>query len=357
MYNQINSLHLNGSLLNKSGLLHYCHQVSGNPQAEEWESYIAEFIRSWLDDSQELSVKTSGSTGAPKEITLLKNNMLNSAQGSIDALGLGKGSRALLCMPARFIAGKMMIVRAMLGGWELQCIKPVLNPLKDTGVTANLDFTAITPMQLSAILEDKESRQNLETIGKIIVGGAALTDELISQCRKLKTEVYETYGMTETISHIALRKVNGDSPHEYFRVLPGVTIRQDERKCLVIQAAGISEHEIVSNDIVEIQDKDCFWFIGRFDNIINTGGVKISPEIVENKLKNLISRSFYITSVEDKLLGRKIILVMEGEPMTAHSEKALLEKCRQILDKFEMPKEISYLPQLPRTETGKIIRK
>jgi len=356
MYKKIRTLHLNGKLLDSRGLISFCVQKNNCQGTLSWEREITDFILEWLSDNKEITVKTSGSTGLPKEIKLLKNNMLNSARMSIDYLHLNKGTKALLCMPVRFIAGRMMVIRAMLGGWELFYSKPALNPFKEIDSDFRFNFTAITPMQLASVFTDEKSKTLLDNTDKIIVGGAPLTFALVEKCKDLRTCVFETYGMTETISHIALKKINGNDKSDYFELLQGITISADERNCLVINAPGLSESEIITNDIVEIKDPFHFRFIGRHDHIINSGGMKISPELTESKINKLTDRNFYISFIPDELLGEKVVLVMEGASPGAEKELEFLNKCRLVLDKYEMPKQILYKRIFLKTENGKLIR-
>lgn len=356
MYRKVHTLTLQGKPFQKSELLQHCEDLVSSMHTENWERNIAMFIFNWLDGEKYLEVKTSGTTGVQKTIYLKKDHMVNSARMTIDFLGLVRGTRALLCMPAEYIAGKMMIVRAMTGDWDLYCVKPGSNPLMSVPENTLLDFTAITPMQLAMILSDAQSRKKLNGMKKILVGGAGIPLPLVEKCRELKVSIYETYGMTETISHIAMKKINGTDASDYFQVLDGVTIEKDDKECLVINAPHLSDEKIITQDMVTILDKKSFRFMGRYDNMINSGGIKVFPESIEKKLSPYIITEFYITSMKDVLLGEKVVLVMEGNAFCLDRQEELLEKCRKVLNKYETPRAIIFCEKLQRSAGGKLIR-
>ncbi|UOX32659.1 AMP-binding protein [Flavobacterium sediminilitoris] len=313
----------------------YCFIKEGN----ENERYVGEFLLEWLDDSSFLEVQTSGTTGVPKIIKLEKQAMIQSALATGDFFQLEPGNSALLCLSAKYIAGKMMLVRAIILGLELDIALVDANPL--ALVNKEYDFVAMVPLQV------ENSLQKLYTIKKLIIGGAALSKPLIHKIEKIDVEAYETYGMTETITHIAVRKI-GD---ENFKTLPNVIVKVDARNCLLIEAPKIITEEIITNDIVEIISEKEFKWLGRFDNVVNSGGVKLFPEQIEAKLQGTIKDRFFISSEKDEKLGQKLILVIESE------EKELPLSFFDALDKFEKPKAIYFIPKFVETKTGKINRK
>lgn len=304
----------------------------------EWEREISVFLDQWNSDSDFVLAKTSGSTGLPKEIKLPKSAMRLSASMTGEFFGLKNGNSALLCLPMGFIAGKMMVVRAQELGLKLYCTEPKSEiNLYDF---PELDFVPMTPMQV------EKSIGNLGKIKKLLIGGAPLSDELRSRLLETNTRVFESYGMTETITHIGLKEITED----YFRTLKKVKIRKDERGCLVIQTPYFEE-EITTNDLVEIKGENQFKWLGRFDSIINSGGIKLIPEQIEQKLKAIIPIEFILSSLPDSTLGEKLILILEN-PEPIDVDFASLE-----LSKYEIPKEIFYLNRFPRTESGKLKRK
>lgn len=304
-----------------------------------WQKEILDFMEEF-ESQDEIIVNTSGSTGKPKPIKLPKSAMIQSAQMTADFLNLQHGDSALLCMPIHFIAGKMMLVRAMEIGLKLYCIQPTTKIELD----AEIDFAALTPMQAERSLF--ENNQTLK-INKLILGGAKVSSVLEKKFKELKIEVYETYAMTETITHIGMRKLNEQNE---FHVLDPIKIRQDERNCLIIKTPYFSE-EIITNDVVELIDSERFKVVGRYDNIINSGGLKINPEHFEELLQPYISKPFIVHYKSDEVLGQKLVLIIE-------SEKAIdIEFPADLIPKNQIPKEIIFLKEFPKTESGKIKRK
>lgn len=314
-------------------------------KGKDYEKAIGKFILEWLDGNDFITVKTSGSTGIPKEIKLLKNHVFNSANATVAYFNLKENTKALLCLPSEYIAGKMMLVRAMTAGWDLHTVAPEKNPLEN--IESNFDFTAMVPYQVFHSLAD------LHKVKKLIVGGGAVSSELEQQIQNVTTNVFATYGMTETISHIAVRPLNGKEKSAVFSALPKVNFSQNENGCLQIHASEISEEIVVTNDVVELLSPTSFKFLGRIDNVINTGGVKVHPEVVEEKLSFHLKQPFFIASEKDEALGERVILIIESE------KKLKLEdyiEVFEVLSAYEKPKNIYTLPQFFYTETGKIKR-
>ena len=317
----------------------------------EFEQSVKDFLVEWFSDSDIMIAHTSGSTGTPKEIILTKENMRKSANMTGRYLHLEKGNSALLVMPVTYIAGKLMLVRAIEIGLKLICMQPTSHISLDEinrGISqdfTSIDFVALTPMQVENSIDFVSRCQ------KLIIGGAPLSEKVKQELFAFENEVYETYAMTETITHIAFKQVaNQKYPNteQVFEAFDEVTISQDERGCLVIDTPydGL---QVVTNDIVEIIDSRKFNWIGRADNVINSGGIKLFPEQIENKLKPFIHSDFYITSKADELLGQKLILVVEGEERSLDFSSADLTK-------YQVPKEIIFIPTFSRTESGKIKR-
>jgi len=341
---------LNSKPLTESGLIQlanwYIHE--GEPHEEQ----IGEFILDWLDERCFVEVKTSGSTGVPKIVQVKKEHMVNSAKATGRFFKLPEKTTALLCLPASYIAGKMMLVRAMILGWHLQTIPPSSNPLDQ--VYKRYDFCAMTPFQLD------NSLARLHLIQKLIVGGGAVSVHLKQLVQGIPTKIYETYGMTETVTHIAARRINSKKSQKKqlpFKVLPNISVGQDKRNCLIIKAPLVNENPIVTNDVVELLTYKKFYWKGRIDHVINSGGIKIHPEEVEKKLQPIIIHRFFVTSLPDDALGEKLVLLVEcefDEEQLSHLQQEIKESAE--LNKFEKPKKIYFIEKFEETHTGKVNR-
>ena len=332
-----NRFKINGVHLDKEALFQLAY--SSIKEGEVYEKELGEFLLDWLDDKETIQLTTSGTTGSPKIITIKKEAMLHSAIATGNFFDLHPQDKALLCLSARYIAGKMMIVRAMMLGLELDIIAPSSH-LNDVVPNKSYDFVAIVPLQA------ENSLDKLNQFKKIIIGGAKVSDSLALKLSDVNAKIYETYGMTETITHIAAKRIG----ETYFNTLEHVTITVDNRSCLVIDAPSITNEKIVTNDIVEIHNEKQFKWLGRYDNVINSGGVKLFPEQIETKLASKIANRFFITGLPDAILGTKVVLIIEGE--VQEIDAVIFDS----LDKFEKPKEILFLPEFVETETKKVNR-
>jgi len=238
------------------------------------DSEIRAFLEEWGNEELSISVKTSGSTGKPKLIRLLKSDMIASAELTGEYFNLKNPQTALLCLPVKYIAGKMMLVRAMVLGLDLISVKPSSNPIIDC--VQSISFAAMTPMQVNTVLNQSPDKLNL--IEQLIIGGAPVNSILESKLQEVKTHCYSTYGMTESITHIAVKKINGKYKSKYFEALPNITFQPNKDDCLIIKTPHLSTSIITTSDIIKIIDKQTFKWIGRIDNVINSGGIKIHPE-------------------------------------------------------------------------------
>jgi O-succinylbenzoic acid--CoA ligase len=332
-----NQFKLNGFQLDKDDLCRVAYSFI--KEGEDFEKPVGDFLLDWFDSKTYIEMQTSGSTGTPKIIKVDKQAMVNSALATGDFFGLHAGNRALQCLPVKYVAGKMMLIRSIVLGLDLDYVAPSSHPME--GLEEKYDFVAMVPMQA------QNSLNELKNVKKLIVGGARISASLEKELMKLPTQVYETYGMTETITHIAAKRVG----EKIFTVLPNVTISYDDRNCLVIHAPNIiAEETVVTNDLVELVNENQFKFLGRIDNVINSGGIKIIPEQVEQKLDGRIDRRFFIASKEDKELGEKVLLVIEGAAMEI--DPATFD----VLDKYEHPREVIFILKFKETENGKVLR-
>lgn len=347
------SLRLNGNLYSRSDLLSLAKVKLKDVNIPDWEKSIFHFITKWLDDKEYVLVKTSGSTGKPKKIQIEKSRMLASAQATNTFFGLDESKKALLCLPTEYIAGKMMLVRAFVGGFDLHAVEPKSDALLK--INNDFDFTAVVPLQLEVVLKSGNT-QLINQVKKMIVGGATVRQELVQKLEQVETEVWATYGMTETITHIALKGLNEKHKTDYFQGLPNVDFQLDERDCLRINAPNVSREAIQTNDSVELLNAHQFRFLGRVDFVINSGGIKLSPEILEQKLETYIESNFVFSSKVDKLLGEKLVLVIEGGTNSEDVFRELNDVMKTSLDRFERPKEILFIQEFPKTRNGKLDR-
>lgn len=343
---KINGIHFDRNELHSVA---YSYVKEGEP----FEEKIGDFLIDWLnDDYDTIKVRTSGSTGDPKTYFIDKQKMVNSALATGKFFKVEEGTTALHCLPADYIGGRMMLVRAMILGWDLDIVEPRSNPLDNLFKT--YDFCAMTPFQMDYSLG------RLHLIKKLIVGGGTVSEHLIGLIQGIPTKVFEVYGMTETISHIAARRLNLKKDNEQkrpFETLPNVSISKNENNCLIIKAPKILEEELQTNDIIEFLTYKKFYWKGRLDNIINSGGIKIFPESVEEKLQKQVTQRFFIAGIPDDSLGEQVVLFVEAP----HNEKFLSDlkevvKKLKSFDKYERPKNVYLIEKFQETPSGKIHR-
>jgi O-succinylbenzoic acid--CoA ligase len=306
-----------------------------------------DFFIQWNSKESEIKVNTSGSTGKPKQICLQKSQLILSANKTNQYFNLNAKTSAFLCLSMDTIAGKMMLVRAFVGNYEIRIEQASSNPLENCD--ESFDFMAIVPLQLATILN--ETPEKLALIQTIIVGGAAVSNQLTAKLKALKKSIFQTFGMTETVSHIALRKIGFEESVSY-EGLQGVTFTATEGN-LEIHYPELLPEPLLTNDFVRLIDSTHFEWIGRTDFIINSGGVKLNPEAIEQKIASLIDIPFFISSTPDDLLGNKLTLVLESERSTSFKKSDF----EALLTKYELPKMLATIPAFERTSSGKINRK
>ncbi|MCM1293143.1 MAG: AMP-binding protein [Bacteroides sp.] len=307
------------------------------------------FIDEWYNDSDYVVVKTSGSTGTPKEIKLYKDDMLASARRSCRFFGIDSTSTLAIPLSINYIAGKMAILRAICSGAKIWIESPSSSPLLNYNAGNQIDLTSLVPSQLQKFI----GSQCYKKTKQILVGGAPMSSEQEQEILEKGINCYISYGMTETCSHVALRRAG----ENFYHTLPGITIDTDQRRCLIINNALIEQPQIITNDIVSVVDNTTFQWLGRFDNVINSGGIKFFPEKLEQKISHLMGgHRFYITSRRSKIWGEEIILVVEGS-YNLNFVEYISTKMRSILDRYEFPKEIIFEESFELTLSGKIKRK
>jgi len=340
---------LDGETFTKSEVLDYCRKQSEHPGLALWKKEVLAFVALFMDPSDgPIIQKSSGSTGDPKSFHLSREAMMLSAQRTLRFFDLKRGDRALLALPVHYIAGKMMVVRALLGGLDLLLVEPSSRPL--LSLSGPVAFAAMVPLQIEESLNHSDP---LERISKLLIGGGELhpaTRENISSM--LTTEVYESFGMTETYTHFALKRINGPDKHSSFRLLEGVRVGVDPRGCLEVEIPGITSGVLPTNDLVEINPQgDGFTWLGRFDNVINTGGIKIIPELLEAQIREIIGYQCLVLPEADRKLGNRLVLLVECEG-TPPVDK-WLDQLRNRLSNYELPRRIHAVQALPMNRSMK----
>ena len=322
------------------------------------ENSVLRFCHNWLNGENEFTLQTSGSTGKPKPIHVTRNQLKASAELTNSFLNLQQGYTSLICLDTRYIAGIMMLVRSMEAGMNMYIVEATANPLEKIPTDVTIDFMALVPYQLETILGSPHKNE-LDKIKIALIGGAPLSNEIRNDLKSFTCTFYATYGMTETLSHIALQKLNGVNAQDFFQTLKNISIQVDQRGCLLINASHLGSDSIVTNDLVELISENQFRWLGRFDNVINSGGVKVIPEKIESAITPLMTElnlenKFFIAGIPDRILGEAVILIVEGEITNTSIEKILLQRMKETLGKYEVPKSIRYVSKFIQTDTGKV---
>lgn len=318
---------------------------------------LAEFLTEWNNSDTRVLVHTSGSTGKPKPMWVEKQRMQASARITCDFLGLQSGDTALLCMPLDYIAGKMVVVRSLVRHLRLLEVAPSGHPLRtfldQYHPYPTIHFGAMVPLQVYNSLQVADEAEALRQIHHLIIGGGAVDEQLAAQLRGFPHAVWSTYGMTETLSHIALRRMNGPEASDWYTPFDTVNLSQNEDGCLVIDAPLICEHPLVTNDRVELAaDGRRFRILGRLDNVVCSGGIKIQIEEVERLLRPHLSQPYIITKRPDPKFGEALVLLSESDDI-----HLLKQICESVLPPYWRPKTILQVAHIPLTETGKLARK
>lgn len=341
---------LNGQKLSAEEIPTLLTESRKNASVPDWQKELYQFLKEWFSDSDFVLAQTSGSTGEPKPIELPKSLMRKSAEQTITYFGLKKGDQLLLSLSCQYIAGKMMVVRAIVGQMNLVTTDPAGD--FDTLATERFDFGAVVPNQVYKILEHPSGKEKLENIRNLLIGGSAISAELESRVSTCSSRVVLTYGMTETASHIAIRELSGTRRSNIYHCLPGIAVDTNPEGCLQIHHPEFPD-PLQTNDLAEILSPESFRIFGRADSVIISGGIKFVPEILEKKLEETIRQRFVISSVPDRKLGEKLVLVIEGK---AFDTNTLQTKIKSLFSPYERPKAIVFLEKFPETTNGKIIR-
>lgn len=365
----MDALILNNKIYHLSTLTHNDTSTGVTP----YEQRVLQLAQEWLSGQETFTLHTSGSTGTPKPIHLKRAQMATSARWTGQALGLQAGDPALVCMSVEYIAGFMMLVRGFELGLPLTIIDPTSQPLAAFPPDACFAFTAMVPLQLQATLYGAaHERAILNRMQGVLIGGAPVSVALEQQAQQVQTPLYHTYGMTETVSHVALRRMNGAERSDYFIPFQEVRLEVDARQCLAITAAVTNGETVQTNDRVELRADGAFRWLGRLDNVINSGGVKVQVEKVETAMETWLlqyqdgryaERRFLVGAIQDTRLGQAVVAVIEGEPfcggsvLTPDLATAIRTELQQALSRYEVPRHFFFVPKLLETPTGKIDRR
>jgi len=346
---KIDSLTIHNHTYSQQILTELCDSKIRNDHTPIWEKEVYGFILQWLDDSDTIIQHSSGTTGKSKMIPLQKLAMMRSAESTCRFFNLTRGQTAALCLPMEYIAGKMMVVRSIVCGLNLYITEPKSKP--DFHDIEKIDFCAMVPFQVT---NTWPAKNNLPSIRFLIIGGSEISKELESLVKDIPVQVYATYGMAETCSHIALRRINGPNPDISYKALTGIKLETDPRNCLVIKASYLPA-PVITNDQVRLEGNGRFRWIGRFDNLLNSGGIKVVPEEVESALEAKTGIEFALIGLPDPKLGQRLVLVTEKskEPI---SEEAIRTELTLLIPAKLMPKDIVRIEKFPRNSSFKIDR-
>jgi O-succinylbenzoic acid--CoA ligase len=332
---------------------------------ERWDAQLKRGSDDWIRELRRtmgelisqgnLPATTSGTTGPPKRFTISKRDLAMSARLTGEAFNLMPGDRVLHCLPAQYIAGKVMLLRAFALSLDIHFIDPRGSILENLKVPHRFRFTAMVPLQLHRAIQEDRARveRQFETI---LLGGGPVSDALLEDIRSLDARVFQSYGSTETVTHVAIRRINGPAPEDHFTALGACHFARDPRGCLVVYTPHLSTKQHVTNDLVELIDDTRFRWLGRIDHVILSGGKKIFPEQLEAKTAGVIPYPHYFTQVPDPVLGQAVMLVLETELPQDQVMPEVMERLMAVLHPHEWPRRVQALRRIQRTASGKIIR-
>ncbi len=326
------------------------------PASDTYENHVLTFISEWNAGTEFFSMPTSGSTGQAKVLTVNRRQMQASAHATLQHLGIESGTPVTVCIDVRYIGGKMQLVRALMHSLALQIYTPSANLYHHLSQLESLGLISLVPMQLYELL--KTDLSILNKADAVLIGGGPVSDHVIPHLSKVTAPVYHTYGMTETLSHIALKRLNGVQPDDVFIALPGIELAVDNRGCLVINGAVTDHEPVVTNDVVELKTPGSFVWKGRYDDLVNSGGVKIFPETIDKQIAAIMASNFagcnyFSFGVPDSRLGQKLVLFVET-PVEDFDKAALMESMKQSLPRFHAPGDILLIKKFFKTASGKL---
>ncbi len=334
------TIRINGILYNSEDI------KSGKTTENGVPVELNDFLNNWFDDSDCMSISTSGSTGMPKTMDVKKKSMIKSAELSCNYFQLKENDKVLLCLSLNYIAAKMLVVRSLVAGLDLYPIDPTGNPLKEINV--GFDFISMVPMQVYNTLQSEDETKKLKRVKNLLIGGQSIEISLENNLKSFPNNVYVSYGMAETLSHIGLRKINGKGASKSYTLLPGISVTLSDTETLIIDAPEICKEKIFTNDLAKINYDGTFDILGRIDNVINSGGLKIQIEEIESMLSDVLKTNYAITSLPDSKFGEIVVLVTEDDINDDHIFD-------NIPIKFK-PKRIINIDKIPLTISNKINR-
>lgn len=343
---------MNKGLIIDDELISFSEYVAINlPKHQQSLLNVQLFVRNWLNNQEFFTLHTSGSTGKPKTIRLQRAQMQASAEATIQALNLKPATQALLCMSPEMVGGKMMLVRAMVGDWVLHIVPPSSTPI----VEAKIDFAAMVPLQVESLLKTEKGFKFLNRIDQLIIGGAPISEALNKSLLNLSTRVYQTFGMTETVSHIALKRLNGKQKSDQYELIGDNEVKLNDRACLSIKGTVTNHEWVHTNDLVELSNKGFRW-LGRADWVINSGGIKIQIEALEQQLREQLKTEVVVWKSHHQELGEQVVAIVRNkEKITLAMEKE--QQIKEKLPPYHFPKKWLYIPDWKLTASGKIDRK
>ncbi len=322
--------------------------VNLSKNAEENQK-LEHFINKLENGDKDFEFKTSGSTGKPKSIFFKRNQLEISANQTIDFFGLTVDDVLLCPFSMDYVAAKMMVARAFFLNATLVFTGPTGNPFLLSDLP-NVSFAALVPLQLNKVIENEDSLCQLNRVKNVIIGGAPVSQNLEDRIRDLiECKIYQTYGMTETLTHVAVRNLKEKSAN-YF-ALNGVKLQVNQNSCLRIKSP-VNNQWLQTNDVVAL-NKNGFEWKGRFDNVINSGAFKISIDSVESSLYGLgFENQLFICGIESELLGEECAIVTVSDIKDEIVKKIDLAQ----LHPYEKPKKIVFVNEFPINQNGKIMR-
>lgn len=358
---------LDGRTYSGAAAVEHFRAVAADPLNSAWAKPVLATLRNVLDPQQGgLDAHTSGTTGPPKRLHIPVADLIASAELTAQTFGLRTGDRALLCLPADFIAGKMMVVRAAVLGLDLHAIDPRGSVLEKLRPEEHFHFAAMVPVQLHRAMHEDRYRVE-EQFATILLGGGPVSQALCTELQGLRTKVFQGYGSTETVTHVAVRPLNAaasgspsDTVEELvngpFQAIGDITFGRDPRGCLVVYTPHLSTGQHVTNDLVELLDDTRFRWLGRWDNVILSGGKKIFPEQLEARTSGVLPWPHYFTSTPDERLGQAVLLVLEADAPSEAIMPEVMGLLLDVLQPHELPRKVRAVPSFRRTGSGKVIR-
>lgn len=353
--NPFQELTVDGKRLRGQEIIAWTESLIERTRHAPWTIDLRTTCRALVDGEGVLPVRTSGTTGAPKAMELPFADVLASIELTRAAFDLGSGDRALLCLPCEFIGGKLMVARAMVLGLDLHVIDPRGGVMNNLRIRDRFRFATMVPMQLHTALHQDRARVE-EQFEMILLGGGPVSNALVDDVRDLRTRIYDGYGSTETVTHIALRKLNGGGTEEYFTTLGNVTVQADEAGRLIADTPHLSTPRHETSDVIEVLDGRHFKWAGRHDHAILSGGRKILPERLEAMTAGVVPYAHFFASRPDERLGQRVVLVVEKDATDGNEREQIIRMVSGMLDEHERPREVIFVPSFVRTPSGKVER-